>query len=69
MKAKLVFNLPEDKNEYFLAIYSGEIYVQLYNLDEYLRNKLKYENNLSEETIQELQKVREQIDLSRYDID
>jgi len=42
MKAKLEFNLPEEKNEYTLATKGSHYFSVLYELDQLLRGYLKY---------------------------
>jgi hypothetical protein len=50
MKAKLIFNLPEDNYEYNLCR-DAELYKSsLYEISEWLRQKIKYESdNLTED--------------------
>ncbi len=45
MKATLEFNLPEDHNEHLRAVYAGEAWSALYDIDNMLRNMLKHGNN------------------------
>ena len=55
MKAILKFNLPEDSYQYSAA-YNGASYLSvLWDLDEWLRGKIKYEGK------SELQVVRDQL--------
>ena len=42
MKAVLKFNLPDESEEFKVAVHSKEFYLALYCLDEYLRSKIKY---------------------------
>ena len=42
MEATLKFNLPEDQNEFELAAHAGDWYMTVAELDDELRNKLKY---------------------------
>lgn len=42
MKAKLIFNLPEDAGEHNLAIKAGHMASTIWELDRVSRNQLKY---------------------------
>jgi hypothetical protein len=42
MKAKLIFNLPEDTEDYETAVNGWKFKLVLGELDEHLRSKLKY---------------------------
>lgn len=42
MKAILEFNLPEDAREHNLAARAGNMYSSLWELDQWLRGKIKY---------------------------
>ena len=53
MKATLEFNLPEDNNEHLRAVHSGEAWSTLYDIDNMLRNMLKY-GNTEYKTVEEL---------------
>jgi hypothetical protein len=43
MKATLTFNLPEEEHEYFNAVQGAKMRSILWDLDQWLRSKLKYE--------------------------
>ena len=48
-KACITFNLPEEQDEHRLALDAGKYYSCLWELDNHLRGKVKYEaDNLSE---------------------
>ena len=53
MKATLEFSLPEDKNEHIRAVYASETWSTLYDIDNMLRNMLKY-GNTEYKTVEEL---------------
>ena len=53
MKATLEFNLPEDNNEHLRAVHAGEAWSTLYDIDNMLRNILKY-GNTEYKTVEEL---------------
>ena len=44
MKAILKFDLPEEQEEFDMAYQGNKWSSAMYNLDQYLRNKLKYNN-------------------------
>lgn len=43
MKATLTFNLPEEQHEYMNAVQGAKMRSILWDLDQWLRSKLKYE--------------------------
>lgn len=43
MKATLTFNLPEEEHEYMNAVQGAKMRSILWDLDQWLRSKLKYE--------------------------
>lgn len=42
MKATLEFNLPEDREEHQVAVHSVDLYLSLWDIDQWLRGKVKY---------------------------
>lgn len=62
MKARLEFNLPDEQNEFTLANNGSNFYCALFEIDNYLRNKIKYEcESLSEEELKTYEKIREEV--------
>ena len=62
MKAKLTFKLPEDYEDYRMAIDATAYHHILFSIDQWLRGKLKYpEDNVSEDTYNAYQEVRDKI--------
>ena len=59
-KAQLVFNLPEEDSEFRLAINANKWYCSMWDLDQFLRSKLKYEE-LSEEEYQIYDAIRSKL--------
>ena len=57
MKAILVFNLPEDKEEYDTASRGMDWALVVWEIDQHLRNELKY-GNLSSDGRIRLEKTR-----------
>jgi len=58
MKAKLTFNLPEDQNEFDLAIQGSKMYLALWDISQELRTLWKYEE-LSEEEWKMVERIRD----------
>ncbi len=49
MKATLTFNLPEEKQDFNLAIKGSDWWYVCWQMDQYLRKKIKYDETLSED--------------------
>ena len=60
MKATLKFSLPEEKTEHELASKAGELAATLFDLDDYLRGRLKHEQ-LSNAATLALQAARDKL--------
>ena len=73
-KATLEYNLPEEQDEFELAANAGKYYSVLWDLDQYLRNKVKYAaedvpeeyTNAMDETRTKLMKLLEAYHLDLY---
>jgi hypothetical protein len=62
MKAKLIFNLPEDLREFELANNATKLYDVLCELDKWLRSNTKYApDTMSKDTYNAFQQCREQL--------
>jgi len=61
MKATLEFNLPEDKPEFNNAIKGGDWKHVCWEMDQYLRKEIKYNDDNSDYKIKVLEKVREEL--------
>jgi hypothetical protein len=57
MKAKLIFNLPEDQNEWENAVNANAMYCALWNIQQELRTLWKYEE-LSEDEWKIVERIR-----------
>jgi len=57
MKAYLIFNLPEEREEFHYAQKGIDYSIALDEVDNHLRNRLKYEQ-LSDEVYEALEQVR-----------
>ena len=58
MKATLEFNLPDDQNEFDMAVQSGNMYAALWDISQDLRKLWKYEE-LSEEEWKMVERIRD----------
>ena len=61
MKAVLEFNLPQDQTEFNNAIKGGDWKHVCWQMDQYLRKELKYNDDRSLEELNLLQKVRDEL--------
>ena len=61
MKATLEFNLPEDQPEFNNAIKGGDWKHVCWQMDQYLRKHIKYDESLSEEQLRVYEGVREEL--------
>ena len=62
MKATLKFKLPQDYEEYRMAVDGSTIHHVLYALNQWLRGKIKYpEDDVSEDTYNAYQEIRDKI--------
>ena len=61
MKAILEFNLPEDQPEFNNAIKGGDWKHVCWEIDQYLRKEIKYNDDNSDYKIRVLEKVREEL--------
>ena len=60
MKATLEFNLPEEQYEFNNAIKGGDWKDVCWQMDQYLRKHIKYDESLSEEQLRVYEGVREE---------
>ena len=61
MKATLEFNLPEDRAEHLRAVHAGAAWCALYEVDNRLRNLLKYGTSKESSFEQKLSEIRSEI--------
>ena len=61
MKAILEFDLPDDNEAFDLAVRAGKYSSVLWDLDQWLRSIIKYDDSLSEEQEVIYQKVRDKL--------
>jgi hypothetical protein len=60
MKAKLIFDLPEESHEWENALQGSKMRSTLWEYDQWLRSKIKYED-LNDEQYQVYQGCRDQL--------
>ena len=58
MKAILEFNLPEDKVDFDLALQGGDWKHVCWEMDQYLRKRVKYDEGLTEEQLEVYEDMR-----------
>ena len=68
MKAKLKFKLPEDTHEWYNAIKGAAMHSTLWEYDQWLRSKIKYED-LTDEQYKAYQGCRDRLRELLYDND
>lgn len=61
MKAILEFNLPDDQPEFDLANKGSDYYSVLWEMDQWLRSQIKYNDSLTNEQYEVYEKCREQL--------
>jgi hypothetical protein len=61
MKATLEFNLPDERGEHLRAVHAGAAWCALYEIDNRLRNLLKYGISNDSSYEQELSEIRREI--------
>jgi hypothetical protein len=62
MKAKLEFNLPDDQQDFTLAVNAMNFWHVLWEMDQYLRSKTKYApDDLPEDKYDAYQEVRDKL--------
>lgn len=61
MEAILKFNLPDDQDDFRYAVEGTKWFLVVHTFDQYLRSRIKYNDNLSDEEYELLEKVREEL--------
>jgi hypothetical protein len=62
MKSILEFNLPEEQEEFMLAVRGKDIMLVLYQLDQHLREKIKYPSDtVTQDTYDTYIEIREKL--------
>jgi hypothetical protein len=66
MKAKLIFELPEDQHGWYMAVNASGMHCVLNEFDQWLRSKIKYED-LNDDQHQVFQSCRDQLRTLLYE--
>jgi len=61
MKATLEFNLPDDNHDFELASRAVKWYSAMWELDQFLRSKVKYDESLSDDAHEAFQEARDKL--------
>lgn len=61
MKAVLEFNFPDDRQDFELTVNAAKWYSTLWELDQYLRSRLKYEESISDDAYEALDDTRSKL--------
>ena len=61
MEGILKFNLPEEETEFKMAANVSNYFTTLWDMDQWLRSEIKYNDSLSEEEYKTFEKVREKL--------
>jgi hypothetical protein len=61
MKAIIEYNLPDEESEFRTAMNGQKYQSCLWEMDQWLRSKLKYDDNLTQEQFDIYQLVREKL--------
>jgi hypothetical protein len=72
MKAILEFNLPEDQTEYQIASDASKMFSALWDMKQYLRNKIKYSSDqMPQESYNTFMQCKEELNdiLSHHKLD
>lgn len=68
MEAIIKFNLPEDEEDFQVAVNGKKMYSVLWEMDQWLRSNIKYApDSMSEDTYNAYQKCREQLSELMYE--
>ena len=60
MKAKLIFNLPEEQEEFNDAVNGSAFKTAIWELDQYMRSQLKH-GDLPDDVHDKVQEIRDQL--------
>jgi len=71
MKAILEFNLPDDQHDFDMAIEGYKWSLVAWDIDQYLRTRMKYEDTISDDEYKAVEAAREKLRniISNYSLD
>lgn len=58
MKITIEFNIPDEREEFELAVNAGKTQAIIDDLDNYLRGQIKYNDTLSDELVMAFEDIR-----------
>ena len=61
MKVKMIYNLPEDQEDFLLAANSVRMHSILWDLNQWLRSEIKYKEDVNQSKHDTLQECREKL--------
>lgn len=61
MKVKLIFNLPEDLDDYKMANNASSMYSSIWEMDQWLRSEIKYNGKLTDDQHESYEKCRDKL--------
>ena len=61
MKAILEYNLPDEQQEYDLANKGSDLSIIIWDFDQWLRNEVKYNNELTDKESDTYYKIRDKL--------
>lgn len=61
MEAIIKYNLPDDQVDFNLAVNGHKWYLLAWDLDQYFRSRLKYEEGISEQAYDAVQEARDKL--------
>lgn len=61
MKATLEFNLPDDQEDFDMAVSATRMHIAMFKYDQYLRSKIKYDESLTQEAHDAYQDARDHL--------
>ena len=67
MKAQLTFNLPDEQNDFDMAIEGAKWFLVAWEFDQHLRSELKYNVDLNDSQYLYAEKLREKLREMVYD--
>ena len=67
MKAILEFNLPEDKDDFNLAVKGSDWRYVCWKMEQLLRGQLKYNDDISEDTRKTYEHIRQELSQFMFD--
>jgi len=61
MKAILEFNMEDDMHDFHLAVNASKWYILAWEMDQYLRTRMKYEEKISDDEYKAVEAARDKL--------